>query len=50
MDLKQKLEGKFPKEFAEPPKEYTAEERAQMDKEHEEAIDRYIQNSTRTAN
>ncbi|MFS7993365.1 hypothetical protein Hanom_Chr12g01093191 [Helianthus anomalus] len=26
MDLKQKLEGKFPKEFAEPPKEFTAEE------------------------
>ncbi|MFS7929410.1 hypothetical protein Hanom_Chr04g00332221 [Helianthus anomalus] len=27
MDMKQKLEGKFPKEFADPPKESTAEER-----------------------
>ncbi|MFS7962228.1 hypothetical protein Hanom_Chr08g00724201 [Helianthus anomalus] len=44
MDLKQKLEGKFPKGFAEPPKESTAEERAQQQKEHEEAMDCYIQN------
>ncbi|KAF5771973.1 hypothetical protein HanRHA438_Chr13g0582441 [Helianthus annuus] len=48
MDLKQKLEGKFPKEFADPSKEST-EERAQEQKEHEEAIDRYIQNPPRTA-
>ncbi|MFS7913761.1 hypothetical protein Hanom_Chr02g00145471 [Helianthus anomalus] len=32
VDLKQKLEGKFLKEFAEPPKELTTEEKAQMDK------------------
>ncbi|KAJ0903438.1 hypothetical protein HanPSC8_Chr07g0269851 [Helianthus annuus] len=50
MDLKQKLDGKFPKEFDEPPKEYTADEIAQMDKKHEEAIDRYIQNPPRTTN
>ncbi|MFS8033759.1 hypothetical protein Hanom_Chr17g01573351 [Helianthus anomalus] len=50
MDLKQKLEGKFGKEFVEPPKEYTAAEKEQMDKEHEEAIDRYIQNPLRTVN
>ncbi|KAL9993450.1 hypothetical protein Hdeb2414_s0006g00218021 [Helianthus debilis subsp. tardiflorus] len=50
MDLKKKLEGKFPKEFAKPPKEYTTEERAQMYKEREEAINRYILNSPRTAN
>ncbi|MFS8025242.1 hypothetical protein Hanom_Chr16g01472671 [Helianthus anomalus] len=39
MDLKHKLEGKFPKEFVDPPKESTAEERAQEQKEHEEVID-----------
>ncbi|MFS7929797.1 hypothetical protein Hanom_Chr04g00336651 [Helianthus anomalus] len=50
MDLKQKLKGKFLKEFAEPPKEYTAEERTQMDKEREEAIDLYIQNPPCTTN
>ncbi|KAF5823073.1 hypothetical protein HanRHA438_Chr01g0035161 [Helianthus annuus] len=50
MDLKQKLEGKFPKEFAKPPKEYAAAEKAQMDKEHEEAIDQYIQNPPCKAN
>ncbi|KAJ0781603.1 hypothetical protein HanPI659440_Chr06g0251131 [Helianthus annuus] len=50
MDLKQKLEGKFPKEFDDPPKESTVEERAQEQKEHEEAIDRYIPNPPRTAN
>ncbi|KAJ0444067.1 hypothetical protein HanPI659440_Chr16g0649091 [Helianthus annuus] len=50
MDLKQKLERKFPKEFAEPPNEYTIEERAQIKKECEEAIDRYIQNPPHTAN
>ncbi|KAJ0576494.1 hypothetical protein HanOQP8_Chr05g0181621 [Helianthus annuus] len=43
MDLKQKLEGKFGKEFAKPPKEYTATEKEQMNKEHEEAINKYIQ-------
>ncbi|KAJ0569442.1 hypothetical protein HanRHA438_Chr05g0212151 [Helianthus annuus] len=32
MDLKQKFEGKFPKEFAEPPKDYMTTEKAQMDK------------------
>ncbi|KAF5758696.1 hypothetical protein HanRHA438_Chr16g0744811 [Helianthus annuus] len=50
MDLKHKLEGRFGKEFAEPPKEYTATDKAQMDKEHEEAIDRYIQNLPHTVN
>ncbi|KAM0071068.1 hypothetical protein Hdeb2414_s0001g00020591 [Helianthus debilis subsp. tardiflorus] len=45
-----KVGRKFPKEFADPPTEYTAEGRAQMDKEHEETIDRYIQNPPRTAN
>ncbi|KAM0016325.1 hypothetical protein Hdeb2414_s0029g00705301 [Helianthus debilis subsp. tardiflorus] len=40
MDLKPKLEGKFGKNFAEPPKEYTAAEKEQMDKEHEEAINK----------
>ncbi|MFS7904944.1 hypothetical protein Hanom_Chr01g00041981 [Helianthus anomalus] len=37
-------------EFAELPKESTAEEKVQTDKEREEAIDRYIQNPPRTAN
>ncbi|MFS7947840.1 hypothetical protein Hanom_Chr06g00552911 [Helianthus anomalus] len=32
MDMKQKLEGRFPKEFADPPKESTAEEREQQRK------------------
>ncbi|MFS7934931.1 hypothetical protein Hanom_Chr05g00397471 [Helianthus anomalus] len=50
MDLKQKLEGKFSKEFAEPPKDYTTAEKAQMDKEHGEAIDRYIRIPPRTTN
>ncbi|KAM0019839.1 hypothetical protein Hdeb2414_s0025g00660381 [Helianthus debilis subsp. tardiflorus] len=50
IDLKLKLEGKFPKEFAEPPKEFIAEERAQIEKEREEALDSYIQNPPRTAN
>ncbi|MFS7927046.1 hypothetical protein Hanom_Chr04g00304321 [Helianthus anomalus] len=40
MDIKQKLEGKFPKEFADPPKESTVEERAKEQKEHDEAMDR----------
>ncbi|MFS7936489.1 hypothetical protein Hanom_Chr05g00416191 [Helianthus anomalus] len=43
MDLKQKLEGKFGKEFAKPPKEDTAIEKEQMNKENEEAINKYIQ-------
>ncbi|MFS7913103.1 hypothetical protein Hanom_Chr02g00137921 [Helianthus anomalus] len=47
MDMKQKLEGKILKEFVDPPKETTAEEK---EKEHEEAIDRYIANPPRTAN
>ncbi|KAF5818416.1 hypothetical protein HanRHA438_Chr02g0066291 [Helianthus annuus] len=50
MDMKQKLEGKFPKEFADPPKETTAEEREKERREHEEAMDRYIANPPRTAN
>ncbi|MFS7913018.1 hypothetical protein Hanom_Chr02g00136701 [Helianthus anomalus] len=50
MDMKQKLEGKFLKEFADPPKESTVEERAKEQKEHEEAMDRYIDNPPRTAN
>ncbi|MFS8001979.1 hypothetical protein Hanom_Chr13g01196681 [Helianthus anomalus] len=50
MDLKKYLEGKFPKEFTDPPKESTAEERAKEQKEHEEAIDRYIQNPPPIAN
>ncbi|KAF5788718.1 hypothetical protein HanXRQr2_Chr09g0362351 [Helianthus annuus] len=50
MDMKQKLEGKFPKEFADPPKESTAEERAKEQKEHDEAMDRYIDNPPRTTN
>ncbi|KAJ0790049.1 hypothetical protein HanPI659440_Chr05g0210581 [Helianthus annuus] len=44
MDIKQKLEGKFPKEFADPPKESTAEERGQQRKEHEDAMNRYYEN------
>ncbi|KAM0002607.1 hypothetical protein Hdeb2414_s0320g00866671 [Helianthus debilis subsp. tardiflorus] len=44
MDLKQKLEGKFPKEFAKPPKEHTAEEKAQMEKEREEAKEVIMRN------
>ncbi|KAJ0694830.1 hypothetical protein HanPI659440_Chr15g0613271 [Helianthus annuus] len=50
IDLKPKLEEKFRNEFAEPLKEYTVEERAQMEKEREEAIDHYIQNPPCTAN
>ncbi|MFS7938778.1 hypothetical protein Hanom_Chr05g00443771 [Helianthus anomalus] len=50
MDVKQKLEGKFPKELADPPKESTAEERAKEQKEHEEAMNRYIDNPPHTAN
>ncbi|MFS8001231.1 hypothetical protein Hanom_Chr13g01187891 [Helianthus anomalus] len=50
MDMKQKLEGKLPKEFADPPKESTAEERAKEQKENEEAMDRYINNPPRTVN
>ncbi|KAJ0876776.1 hypothetical protein HanPSC8_Chr11g0492311 [Helianthus annuus] len=50
MDMKQKLEGKFLKEFVDPPKESTTEERAKEKKEHEEAINRYIENPPRTAN
>ncbi|KAJ0805485.1 hypothetical protein HanPI659440_Chr02g0050551 [Helianthus annuus] len=50
MDLKQKLEEKFGKEFTEPRKEYTAAEREQHDKEHEEALNKYIENPKHTAN
>ncbi|KAF5809750.1 hypothetical protein HanRHA438_Chr04g0171191 [Helianthus annuus] len=50
MDMKQKLEGKFLKEFADPPKETTTKERAKEQKEHDEAMDRYIDNPPRTAN
>ncbi|KAJ0575583.1 hypothetical protein HanIR_Chr05g0214381 [Helianthus annuus] len=50
MDMKQKLEGKFPKEFAGPPKESTAEEREQQRKEHEDAMNRYFENPPRMAN
>ncbi|KAF5766493.1 hypothetical protein HanRHA438_Chr15g0728191 [Helianthus annuus] len=50
IDLKPKLEEKFRNEFAEPLMEYTVEERAQMEKEREEAIDHYIQNPPCTAN
>ncbi|MFS7943462.1 hypothetical protein Hanom_Chr06g00500541 [Helianthus anomalus] len=50
MDMKQKLEGYFPKEFADPPTETTAEERERERREHEEAIDRYIANPPRTTN
>ncbi|MFS7933961.1 hypothetical protein Hanom_Chr05g00385921 [Helianthus anomalus] len=50
MDMKQKLEGKFPKEFADPPKETTAKERAKEQKEHDEAMDCYIANPPHTAN
>ncbi|KAJ0604058.1 hypothetical protein HanHA300_Chr02g0045361 [Helianthus annuus] len=46
IDLKQKLERKFGKEFAEPRKEYTADEKEQMDKEHEEAINKYSRSSS----
>ncbi|MFS7936962.1 hypothetical protein Hanom_Chr05g00421911 [Helianthus anomalus] len=50
MDIKQKLQGKFPKEFADPPKETTAEEREQQRKEHEDAMNRYYESTPRTAN
>ncbi|MFS7938766.1 hypothetical protein Hanom_Chr05g00443631 [Helianthus anomalus] len=50
MDVKQKLEGNFPKEFVDPPKESTAEERAKEQKEHEEAMNHYIDNPPHTAN
>ncbi|KAM0040097.1 hypothetical protein Hdeb2414_s0012g00389811 [Helianthus debilis subsp. tardiflorus] len=50
MDMKQDLEGTLPKEFADPPKETTAEEREKEQKEHEDAIDRYIANPPRTTN
>ncbi|KAJ0787728.1 hypothetical protein HanPI659440_Chr05g0183651 [Helianthus annuus] len=50
MDMKQKLGGKFPKEFANPHKETTAKERAKKQKEHDEAMDHYIANPPRTAN
>ncbi|KAF5810150.1 hypothetical protein HanRHA438_Chr04g0175681 [Helianthus annuus] len=48
MDLKQKLEGKFGKEFAEPLKEYTEAEKEDMDKEHKEAINKYNHDPPRT--
>ncbi|KAF5820874.1 hypothetical protein HanXRQr2_Chr01g0007151 [Helianthus annuus] len=47
-DLKQKLEGKFGKEFVEPPKEYIAPEKEKMDKECEDAMNKYIQEPPRT--
>ncbi|MFS7986764.1 hypothetical protein Hanom_Chr11g01014121 [Helianthus anomalus] len=50
MDMKQKLEGNFPKEFANPPKESTAEEREQQRKEHGDAMNRYYESTPRTAN
>ncbi|KAM0031313.1 hypothetical protein Hdeb2414_s0017g00507411 [Helianthus debilis subsp. tardiflorus] len=50
MDMKQMLEGKFPKEFVDPPKESTAEEREQQRKEHEDAMNGYYENPPRTAN
>ncbi|KAF5819077.1 hypothetical protein HanXRQr2_Chr02g0073551 [Helianthus annuus] len=50
MDMKQKLKGKVPKEFADPPKETTAKERAKEQKEHDKAMDCYISNPPRTAN
>ncbi|KAJ0614357.1 hypothetical protein HanIR_Chr02g0061551 [Helianthus annuus] len=43
MDLKQKLETKFGKDFAEPRKEYIAVEIEQQDKEREEALSKYIE-------
>ncbi|MFS7968689.1 hypothetical protein Hanom_Chr09g00800541 [Helianthus anomalus] len=50
MDMKQKLEGKFPKDFVDTPKETTAEEREKERKEHEDAMNRYFENPPRTAN
>ncbi|KAF5807012.1 hypothetical protein HanRHA438_Chr05g0237871 [Helianthus annuus] len=51
MDMKQTLEGKFPKEFADPPKETTAKEREEEErKEHEDAMNRYYENPPRTVN
>ncbi|MFS7996936.1 hypothetical protein Hanom_Chr12g01135831 [Helianthus anomalus] len=50
MDMKHKLEGKFPKEFANPPKETTAEEREKEQKEHEDAMNCYYENPPCTAN
>ncbi|MFS7962122.1 hypothetical protein Hanom_Chr08g00722951 [Helianthus anomalus] len=50
MDMKQKLEGKFPKEFADPPKESTAEEREQERKEHEDAMNKYYESTPSIAN
>ncbi|MFS8023627.1 hypothetical protein Hanom_Chr16g01453631 [Helianthus anomalus] len=50
MDIKQKLEGNFPKEFANPPKESTAEEREQQRKEHKDAMNRYFENPPRMEN
>ncbi|KAF5767371.1 hypothetical protein HanXRQr2_Chr14g0623561 [Helianthus annuus] len=50
MDIKQKLQGKFPKEFADPPKESTAEGREQQRKEHEDAMNRYYESTPRTVN
>ncbi|MFS7914528.1 hypothetical protein Hanom_Chr02g00154511 [Helianthus anomalus] len=50
MDMKQKLEGKVLKEFVDPPKETTAEERAKEQKEHDKVMDCYIANPPRTAN
>ncbi|KAM0040084.1 hypothetical protein Hdeb2414_s0012g00389671 [Helianthus debilis subsp. tardiflorus] len=43
MDLKQKLEGKFGKEFAKPSKEYSTAEKEQLNKQREEALNKYIQ-------
>ncbi|MFS7997553.1 hypothetical protein Hanom_Chr12g01143111 [Helianthus anomalus] len=50
MDLKQKLEGKFRKEFAKLRKEYTIDEKEQIDKEREESLNKYIQDPPRTMN
>ncbi|KAJ0703254.1 hypothetical protein HanPI659440_Chr14g0548911 [Helianthus annuus] len=50
VDMKQKVEGKFPKEFADPPKETTAKEREKERKEHEDAMNCYFENPPRTAN
>ncbi|KAM0061515.1 hypothetical protein Hdeb2414_s0004g00137011 [Helianthus debilis subsp. tardiflorus] len=50
MDMKHKLEGKFPKEFADPPKETTAKERKKEQKEHKDATNCYYENPPRTTN
>ncbi|MFS7917175.1 hypothetical protein Hanom_Chr03g00185981 [Helianthus anomalus] len=50
MDLKQTLEENFRKEFAESRKQYNAAEKEQHDKEHEKALNKYIEDPPRTAN